>query len=498
MRILFYSTNSNIFDGKSTNLQTRPFLAEQWENLAEKHPEHKFLIATQLPGTFLIDVAENEIARKAKSVDYFLIQDDDEDKTAEFLSSLKPDIAVAATFYTPPFDWLGVKDAIVAENLRRKGIKTICHPLEAEMICFDKWETHQFFETLAEMDKTYHLPKINFAHAIHFDHELFINGGNHREIKSNVYKTAFFEQLRKMRFPVIIKDTTGLSSYGMDVVQSFDEAKNIILSKKTTSSRIIEEMIPGEQFGLEIVRYKSEGSRSSAIAFFPPFKFSVNKWGITSPKQSVKVGPVLDKEKYALEELFSMILRICEELNLNGSANFDLVFNSEEKKWYILEINPRLSGMTTTYAACFGKTVPEMLFDIVALVLRENKKSSLAAEAEQSCQNYNEIDSSEARNNEKISTFIDKANSRPTMNIKFPLLATEKIERLYSLPFVKIVNQQENLGARQLREKGYAEVIFTAETFDELRKNLETLKSEFKDDMEEIFFDKAMELLNQI
>lgn len=497
MRILFYSTNSNFFDGTNTNLETRPFLSEQWENLAEKHTEHKFFIATELPGTFLVDVTGNEIAKKAENVEYFLIQDDDEAKIAEFLSSLKPDMAVAATFYVPPFDWLGVKDAIVAEKLREKGIRTICHPLEAELTCFDKWETHQFFETLAETDKTYHLPKINFARAVHFDHELFINGGNHRGIKSNVYKSAFFEQLKKLRYPAVIKDTTGLSSYGTDVVQSFDEAKNIILSKKTTSSRIIEEMIPGGQFGLEAVRY--EETSGSSVLVFPPFKFSVNKWGITSPKQSVKVGPALDEEKYALEDLRLTITAVCEKLKLNGSANFDLVFNESEKKWYVLEINPRLSGMTTTYVACLGKSIPEMLFDIVRNAEEATIESMpLAAAAKQSYQNNNEIDPPTASNEEKSLNSSDKIIFKPTMNIKFPLLTTEKIEKLYSFPFVKFVNQQENLGARQLREKGYAEVIFTGKTFDELRQNLETLKREFKDDMEEIFFNNAINLLESL
>lgn len=459
MRILFYSTNSNNFDGKSTSLETRPFLAEQWENLAKNHPEHEFLIATQLPGMFLIDVKENEISRKAESAEYFLIKDDDETKIADFLSSLKPDLAVAATFYTPPFDWLAVKDSIVAEKLRAKGISVVCHPLEASLTSFDKWLTHQFFEKCG----------VNCAKAVYFNHELFINGGNRREIKSNVYKTAFFEQMKNLNFPAIIKDTTGLSSYGMDVVNTFEEAKNIILSKKTSSSRIIEEMIQGEQFGLEAARFLR--NKKSVVKILPPFKFSVNKYGITSPKQSVKVGPVMDKEKYNLDSLFKMIYELCEKMNLNGSANFDLVFNNNEKKWYVLEINPRLSGMTTTYAASMGKTVPEMLFEIAKW-------------------NFTDEDSALG--------FCNDVKFKPSMNIKFPLLSLEKIEKAAALPFVDFVNQQENLGARQLREKGYAEIIFSAERFEMLKKNLDELGKIFKDDMEEIFFSAAKKLLSSI
>lgn len=450
MRILFYSTNSNIFDGEKTDLQTRPFLKKQWEDLAAAHSEDTFLIATQLPGMFLVDVHGNEILEKAKRVEYHIIEEDNEEKIADFLVSLKPDIAVAATFYAPPFDWLGIKDSIVAEKMRRKGIRTICHPLESEIICFDKWRTHQAFERFG----------VPCAKAVYFNHELFINGGNRREIKSNVYKTAFFEELKNLKYPVVIKDTTGLSSYGMDVAQNFEEVKSIILSKKTTSSRIIEEMIQGGQFGLEAVRTVENGK--SRIKIFPPFKFSVNKYGITSPKQSVKVGPVFDNEKYCLGALHKIIFNLCEKMRLEGSANFDLVFNENEKKWFVLEINPRLSGMTTTYASSMEKSISEMLFEIAEPKLEADLVF------------------------------------RPAMNIKFPLLSEEKIEKAISLPFVDFVGQQENLGARQLREKGYSEMIFSADTFGELKANLNTLKETFTSEMEESFFEKAQNLLGSL
>ncbi len=468
MKILFYSTSSNFFDGKNTNLETRPYFASQWENLAQKNPQHKFLIATQLPGMFLLDVKENQIAQKAKNVEYFLIQDDDETKIAEFLSSLNPDLAFATSFYVPPFDWLSVKDSLVAKKLKTKGIKTICHPLPSVLTCFDKWETHEFFEK----------EKIRCAKAIFFNHELFINGANRREIKSNVYKNAFFEQVKSLKFPIIIKDTTGLSSYGMDVVQNFQEAKTVILSKKSSSNRILEEMILGEQFGLEATRIVKTGK--SKVKILPPFKFSVNKYGITSPKQSVKVGPILDEKKYNLTSLYKMIFKICEKLDFCGTANFDLVFQPQEKKWFVLEINPRLSGMTTSYAASLEKSIPELLFKIVCDDF----------ETDSDCNNI-------FYNSESLSLHQNQI-FYPTMNIKFPILSTEKIEKAASLPFVKFVNQQENLGAKQLREKGYSEIIFNAKTFSQLKENLKLLKKEFQTEMENIFFENALKLLDSI
>ncbi len=429
-----------------------PSMASEWGNLAKSYPEHKFLLATQLPAMFLADVSGNEISKKASGVEYFLLQDDDEQKIADFIADLNPDIAIAASFYVPPFDWLCVKDSLVAENLKAKGICTVCSPLDAACTCFDKWHTHQFFEK-------YDFP---CAKAVYFHHELFISGGNRREIKSNVYKAAFFVRLKKLKFPVIIKDTTGMSSFGMDVVNSFEEAKTVLLSRKSSSDRIVEEMLCGGQFGLEAVRICRNGK--DFIKVLPPFKFSVNRYGITSPKQSVKVGPVLDRKKYNLDELEKMIASLAEKMNLEGSANFDLVYNFSERKWYVLEINPRLSGMTTIYAASLRKSVPEMLFDFL---IKEN-------------------------------FCLTEKNFFPAMNIKFPLLSEEKLKKAASLPFMQIVNQHENLGAKQLREEGYSEMIFSAKNKFELKENLEILKKEFKNDMEEIFFKNAMTLLDEL
>ena len=68
MRILFYSTSSNFYDGEAIETTTLPSFTEQWDFLADKHKEHEFLIATQLPAMFLTDVEGNEIARLEKDL----------------------------------------------------------------------------------------------------------------------------------------------------------------------------------------------------------------------------------------------------------------------------------------------------------------------------------------------------------------------------------------------------------------------------------------------
>lgn len=453
MKIIFFSTNSNDFDGTLTTA-VLPSIKSQWEMLREKFPQHDFLIVTQRPGMFLVDkdtlsLAPSEAEKLSVPV-YFIDEEDDEEKIAELIAGFAPDVAVAASFYVTPFDWLPVKDAMVADFLRIKGIRTVCHSVQAGIDCFDKWRTHQALEKIG----------MNVAKSVYIHHALYINAGNRREIKSNIYKKSVLHEIQRLKFPIVIKDTVGLSSYGMDVLHSFTEVKDWLRSKKFTSDRIVEEFIEGEQFGLELLRLKDEGK----LKINPPFAFSVNKYGITSPKQSVKAGPVTNESSYRLNELNRMMDEMASAFDFDGFVQVDLVLDG--KKWFVIEINPRLSGMTTTYAATKNKSVPDILCEAVPGL--ENKDE--AAE-------------------EKLGL---------TLNIKFALMDEENLKRAKEFPCVKFVSQTENSAAKQLREKGYCEIVLEAETAEELKDALKALQKEFGTENEAQFCETAVSLIEQI
>ena len=471
MNILFYSTSSSLYDGDNISTFSLPSWAEQWEALAKKESEMNIILATQFPGTFMLDLKRNEVLEKSEKITYHIIQKDDEKEIAEELEELKPDLALALSFYVMPYDWLTVKDAMVADFLRKKGIKTICHSVDTALACFDKWRTHETLEKLG----------VNVAKAIHMHHELYINAGNRRELKGNVYRDAVFHEIKKLNFPLIIKDTTGLSSFGADVVNSYDEATGILKSKKTTSDRIIEEMISGEQFGCEIYGRYDENEGRGSYRILPPFKFSVNQYGITSPKQSVKAGPVGlsedEAEKYKIPELNKMLLKLANGLKLDGIAQVDLVFTGE--KWFVIEVNPRLSGMSSTYAASVGHPLSEMIFENL-----KTEKGKLKAGS-------GKVGREDCSENESFSF----GDFHPTLNIKFPILKKERLLELKALPYIAFVNQIENKAAKQIREQGYCEVILIGTKKDELKKNMADLRENFSDVAEGHFFDKAEELL---
>ena len=424
MRIIFYSTNSNIFDEENFKIKVMPKNAATFSNFCKAHPEHEFFCVTQKPGMFLPEKTDgsHDAVFTLPNVHYLPLETDT-DTFAGTVAALKPDMAIAMTFWIEPYDWLPVSDAILGKKLKAAGIRTICHSVETALICFDKWRTHNELARLGFM----------VAAAVFCDHDLYFCAGSNKEVLRNVYKESVLAQIRGLRLPVIIKDTTGLSSYGMTVAHTYGEVAGYLNSKRNNSNRLIEEFISGRQFGLEI--YGLPG----AYTVLPPFEFSVNQYGITSPKQSVKYGSC---ELPA--ELREMMLKLAEGLGLCGAAQVDLILD-DDGKWHIIEVNPRLSGMTYTYAAACGLSVFEMMYKACV------EKNALPQPA----------------------PFV--------MSLKLPLMTENEMSEILQLSGVKLLNQTNDLAAKQEREKGFCECIIAADEKSVLQKAVAHFEELFPD-----------------
>ena len=456
MKFVFFCTNSNFFTPDEINVSYIPECKTEWLKFSKKFNEHTFFIVMQKPGLFLLDktdlTSEKSVIEISKNLKIIFLPEDatTEDFVRE-IQTLNPDMSSNITYWISPFDWLSVKDSLIAEKLNQKGIKTFSHLTKTSQICFDKRETHDFLT-----ENSFPCAKGFYVH-----HEMFFAERRFISIKENVYKEYIFEKLKNMNFPVVIKDTLGLSSFGMDVCKTFQEAKHVLLSKKNNGDRLIEEFISGLSFGLEV--YGHDGN----YVFSPLFINSLNQFGLTSPKQNVKLGPVTN-EKFHIKSLHKMLYSLAEKLHFRGIAQIDLVFSGE--KWYVIEINSRISGMTQTVASSLGISLYELIFYATVGFDSYSKK---------------------------LSSLIE--NSYFTFNMKFPLLQKEKLEKLYDYDFVDFVNQIENTKAKQLREAGYAEVIFGKEkSLKNLLQKLEIIKNDFKTETEQRFYENALMLAKEI
>ena len=431
MRIVFYSTNTNQFDNNLFRINTCPSTYEIFKNFVKSHPEDEFFVVTQQPCFFMPDKGENVI---------ILPEENDYNEVAFSILRLHPDIAIAMSFWVDPYDWLTVSDSLVGECLKSCNVKTICHSVETGLTCFDKRLTEEKLKALG-----FYVPK-----SVYVDHDLYFCAGSNKKVIHNVYKDAVANQIKKLTLPLVIKDTVGVSSYGTTVVNTYGEAIDYLNSKRNNSNRIVEEYMCGVQMGTEI--YGVPGNYS----VLEPIMISLNHYGITSPKVSAKYGPVYEGEKlpevislpsgiviksqkYDFSGLKEMLLKLAEAMEFKGAAQVDLIFS--EGKWYIIEINPRLSGMSYTYSSLLGLSLFEIMY-----------KTCIACEK------------------------IALENGKKVLNIKLPVMELGQCRDIYQMTDVDFVHLTDNEDAKQEREKGYTEIILTGKGISEIKKTLAELK----------------------
>lgn len=452
MKIIFFTTNSSFTSEQNHNIKELPAREKIWKDFIENYTEFEIIFAVQKPAHYLLD--NSEPSGKIKT--FVFPETASAETIAGKIASEKPDLAVPVTYWESPFDWLSLKDSEICEILKSFGIQTASHPEKTAEICFNKERTRDFLS----------FQEYNIAKGVYIHHELYWAERNHIRLCENVYKEFVQSKIRKLSAPLVIKDTTGLSSYGMDVAKTHSEAFHILNSKKTNGDRIVEEFLEGFSFGIEIY-----GS-NNRYDISPLFINSVNQFGLTSPKQNVKLGPVMNN-KFRIYDLYRDLERLSSDLKLNGICQVDLVFH--KGNWHIVEINSRISGMTETAAAAMNLTLPELLVYASFLGKEELEKTSAFSHIQKKIRR----------------TFV--------MNMKFPLLSEKKLEKLYGMDSVVNANQIRNLEAKQLREEGYAEIIFgKTETLKELSAELEKIKNAFPDDMEKVFYENALNLIREI
>lgn len=470
MKILFYSTNSNYFDCNTFKIFSYPSCKSEFEKLVLDFPQHEFFVVTQFPGMFLIDYFEDGKFLKSEKVNYYVLnskENFDAQSFSKIILNFNPDVAVAFSFWTNPFDWLSLKDSMVAEILQSNGIKTFCNSTKTCSICFDKNFTNQKLNELISNKK---IRKLKIPKSVYVHHELFFSHRNKNEIKENIYKEFIFSEIQKLNFPVIIKDTCGVSSYGMEVATTYNQVISFLNSKRNNSDRIIQEYIDGFHFGLEIYSSYKKNSLEKNHFVFSPFIFSVNKYGITSPKQSVKLGPV-NNSSFKIEELKNDLKLLANEFDFCGITQVDLIFKNDS--WYLLEVNPRLSGMSKLYSVLIEKSLPQIFVNLIENNIDENLK------------------------NEEYFLQENFSKNNCAINFKLPILSEKDFEKISKNQNVKYLNQLHNLNSKQEREKGFCQVVLSSsKNFDDLKILFDVFIIDNKDVIDEDLLQGAFDLFN--
>lgn len=255
-------------------------------------------------------------------------------------------MAIAFSIPIMPYDWSALRDAMVGEELRRRGIKTISHSTRFALDSFQKEKCTDFLRKNG----------FNVAGSVMVQNSLLHARVTKPSIPQNVYREYIFREIRKLRFPVVIKPTVFSGAVGFTVSKDFDDAVKVLDEWKLDSDILVEEQVDGEIFGIEI--YGAEGHYHVT----EPVIFSVDGAAGADAPDIIKEGPVTD-EKYHIPHLKAEIIRMADLYGLNGFAQADLIFS--EGKWFIIEINPRYTLMSDISAAIEGKDVISFYGELV-------------------------------------------------------------------------------------------------------------------------------------
>ncbi len=328
-KIVLYTSNSRLRDQSALTCTVFPKWAEQWDAVAEKYPDYEITLVAQLSGRYYLDIKDGAVVQYPEKVK--VVEMEMEASLEDFvekITSLKPDLVIGMPGPARGYDWNGLRDAGIAEQLQKRGIETICYSIKTALDTFDKWRTHQVFEA-----NGFRCPKDLYVH-----HDLFF--AQVQGASCNLYTEYILQQVKDMEMPVVIKSTTGSASMGIHIAKSYEDAEEYLLSEKNTEDVIVEQFIKGEEFGTEV-----HGAKGHYYVT-PPYRlFNTASSGVNDPlgAATIKYGPILD-EKYHVEELQKELERLANVMDFSGTLQIDVIFVDGE--WYILEINSRWSGMT--------------------------------------------------------------------------------------------------------------------------------------------------------
>ncbi len=346
-RIVLYSSNSKRRDA-SSNCTVFPRWADQWDEMAARHPDCELYLVVQLNGRYFLDIYDGKLVREPQGVHLVTLpMEAKHDEFVEAVAALKPDVAVAIPGPVSGYDWNGLRDATIAEALRQQGIETICYTPKTAMDCFDKWRTHQVLK-----DAGFRVPDAFYVH-----HELFCSDKLGAACTGNVYQEYVLWEVKNMDMPVVIKSTTGSSSMGIHIAPDFEDARAYLLSDELVEDVIVEQFLAGVEYSTEV-----HGSAGNYIVSYPYLEFSCTQSELKDPlgTDMLKIGPITD-EAPRVEELRAELGRMAELMGFSGIMNVDLVLVDGE--WYFLEINNRWSGITTLVTASQGRLPYDVYVD---------------------------------------------------------------------------------------------------------------------------------------
>ena len=199
-----------------------------------------------------------------------------------------------------------------SERFAAEGILPIVSPTEIIDICFDKYRTARYVESLGlSTPATY----INLAEA----KEALAAG--------------------RLAFPLVLKPRWGSGSIGIEFVNNLEElsevyamllkkVKKSILATASTGEEyiLIQQKIEGQEYGMDVMNDLAGRNRGVSV----------------KKKLAMRAGETDKAQTVNNAEIRAIGMKLGE--NLHHIGNLDVYVFEKDGKYYVLELNPRFGG----------------------------------------------------------------------------------------------------------------------------------------------------------
>lgn len=221
----------------------------------------------------------------------------------------------------------GVRDSLVKDHIQARKIPVnIVANSSATMECtFDKWLTK---EILAH----YKIP---------------VTPGSLIESMESVEGIV-----KEYAFPLIIKERKSYTGMGVRIVHNITELRKHVI-RNIEKGLFVEPFVAGSEVSMEVISW-------DGVMYFQPmvYKGETRKNIVEHPAYRPRISPY--KQHTGLEKkIISMVGAAVEKLQLEGAAEFEFIIVDNEP--YVMEINPRISGITRLCNAAGGLNVYRQL-----------------------------------------------------------------------------------------------------------------------------------------
>ncbi|MFM0617428.1 ATP-grasp domain-containing protein [Paraburkholderia nemoris] len=235
-----------------------------------------------------------------------------------------------------------VRDALVREILASHEIPVIAHPVLAAQVLSNKWDTKLALAQFNLKTPTAHL----------LDGDLL----NQRNISFPVYRELVLRNAQEIGYPVLTKPLWDSLGNGIGFYHDEDELKSF-LDVPYNGNVVLEKFSAGTLCSVEVM-----GTDGQYV--FQPILWK----GLTELKSTLFFNEVRHSviDRHA-ERIFSKvkdhIIEFCNHFRISGVIEVEMIFYEDD--YYVIEINPRVSGTTVLSAASSGINTFEALTHMV-------------------------------------------------------------------------------------------------------------------------------------